>query len=143
MKVLIGRNVLFEGLQRVFSVVPQKPTLPVLTNYLLNISEGRLKISGTDMDISITTELDCTVEGEGTVTVNAKRFLDIIREFPEGNVNITIEDERLVLDFKQGEQKIMGMASSNYPAIRESMDGVSISLDGDELVDIFDKTDSV
>ncbi len=46
MKVVIGKNTLFEGLQLVASVVPQKPTLPVLNNYLLKMSDGRCLFQG-------------------------------------------------------------------------------------------------
>ena len=140
MKVLISRSSLFDGLQRVISVVPQKPTLPVLTNFLIRAGEGKMSISGTDMDVAITTSIDCSVEGEGTVTVNAKRFMDIIRELPDGNVNLTIEYERFTIDFKQGESSIMGGSSEGYPAIKESIDGVSVTLSGSDFVKMSEKT---
>lgn len=140
MKILIGRTELFEGLQRVFSVVPQKPTLPVLTNFLLKVSGGKLSISGTDMDISISTMVDCSVEGEGSITVNSKRFIDIIRELPEGDVNLTIDGERLTVDFKQGESSIMGMSPEGYPAIKDSIEGMSVTISGKDLYDMVEKT---
>ncbi|MFC1607361.1 DNA polymerase III subunit beta [Candidatus Latescibacterota bacterium] len=140
MKILIGRTELFEGLQRVFSVVPQKPTLPVLSNFLLKVSGGKLSISGTDMDISISTVVECTAEGEGTVTINAKRFIEIIRELPDGDINLTIDDDRVTVDFKQGESSIMGMSSEGYPGIRESLDGNSIGISGDDFVEMVEKT---
>ncbi len=140
MKVLISRSSLFDGLLRVISVVPQKPTLPVLTNFLIRAGEGKLSISGTDMDVAITTSIDCSVEGEGSITVNAKRFLDIIRELPEGNVNLTIEDDRITIDFKNGESSIMGGSSEGYPAIKESIDGVSVNLSGYDFIEMSEKT---
>ena len=112
MKIIIGKDELLEGLQRVYSVVPQKPTLPVLSNFLLRVDAGSLFISGTDMDMSITTSLKCTVEGEEAVTVNAKRFLSIISELPEGDVTIIIEDESVTVEFEKGRSRIMGMASA-------------------------------
>ncbi len=140
MKVVIERNVLFEGLQRVFSVVPQKPTLPILTNFLLKTSEGKLSISGTDMDISITTTLDCDVEGESTITVEAKRFLNIIRELPEGNVTIEIEDDRVMVNFAYGESSIMGITSSDYPSLRHSVDGLEVSVSSKDFIEMVDRT---
>ena len=141
MKVVIGRDVLFEGLQRVFSVVPQKPTLPVLTNFHLKTSSGRLFISGTDMDMSITTSLECTVEGEGAVTVNAKRFLDIIRELPErDDVTFKVENERVTVDFRHGCSSIMGMSSADFPSIRDSIEGVSVEMSGADFFEMVDKT---
>ena len=50
MKIVVGKDALFEGLQNVGAVVPQKPTVPVLSNFLLRAEGENLFISGTDMD---------------------------------------------------------------------------------------------
>ena len=140
MKILIGKDILFEGLQQVFSVIPQKPTLPVLTNFLLKVSSDRLFISGTDMDISITTSMPCKIEGEGGVTVNAKRFISIIRELPEGEVTINIENERITIEFKNGRSSMMGMPDADFPTIRDSIEGVAVTLSGDDFFGMVDRT---
>ena len=140
MKIVIKRDMLFDGLQRVFSVVPQKPTLPVLTNFLLRATQEGLSISGTDMDLSVTTKLDCEIEGEGAVTVNAKRFLSIIRELPEGDVTIRIEGERVTVDFAHGQSSIMGMSSTDFPSIKEMIEGVTVELSGADFFEMVDKT---
>jgi len=139
-KIVIGKEDLLEGLQRVFSVVPQKPTLPVLTNFLLRTSSGRLFVSGTDMDMSISTSLECGIEGEGAVTVNAKRFLSIIRELPEGSVTILFDNERVTVDFENGRSSMMGMSANDYPAVRDSVEGVTVALSGDDFFEMIDKT---
>lgn len=140
MKIVIGKDPLLDGLQRVFSIIPQKPTLPVLSNFLLKSSAGRLYISGTDMDISITTSMECTIEEEGSVTVNAKRFLGIIRELPSGNIDIKVDKDRVTVDFKNGQSSVMGMSSADYPALKDSIDGVDVSLSGTDFVEMIEKT---
>ncbi len=139
MKLVIGRDIFFEGLQRVFNVVPQKPTLPVLTNFLLSASSDRLSISGTDMDMSITTTIKCSVLSAGAVTVNAKRFFEIIRELPDGDVEIDVENERITISFAHGKSIIMGMPAANYPSLKDSIDGVSVSISGSDFVKMVDK----
>lgn len=140
MKVVIGKNTLFEGLQLVASVVPQKPTLPVLNNYLLKMSDGQMSISGTDMDIYITTTLECSVEGEGAVTVEAKRFLSIIHELPEEDISISVDNDRITVDSAHGQSKITGLSASDYPALRDSVDGLEVSLSGTDFFEMVDKT---
>ncbi|MBW2097060.1 MAG: hypothetical protein JRI80_19560, partial [Deltaproteobacteria bacterium] len=119
MRIVIEKNDLYEGLQRVFNVVPQKPTLPVLSNFLLTVCGDEkapgLLISGTDMDMSITTRLACDVTGEGSITVNAKRFISIIRELPDGEVTVNIDGEKIRVDFKSGQSNMMGMSASDFP----------------------------
>ena len=140
MKIVIGKDSLLEGLQRVLNIVPQKPTLPVLSNFLLKSSSGNLSISGTDMDISITTSINCNVEAEGSVTVNARRFLGVIRELPPGDINIEVENDRIIIDFMNGQSSILGMPSSDFPALRDSIEGIDVSLSGDDFVEMVDKT---
>ena len=140
MKIVIGKDSLFESLQRVFNIVPQKPTLPVLSNFLLRALSDRLYISGTDMDISITTSTECKVERDGDITVNAKRFIGVIRELPPSDIEITVDNDRVTVDFKNGQASIMGMSSSDYPALKDSIEGVDVSLSGADFVEMVEKT---
>jgi len=139
-KIVIGKESLLEGLQKVFNIIPQKPTLPVLSNFLFRTVDARLYISGTDMDISITTSLECNVEEEGEVTVNAKRFIGIIRELPSGDININVENERVTVDFKNGQSSIMGMSSVDFPALKDSIEGIEVNLSGTDFVEMVEKT---
>ena len=140
MKVIISRDLLFEGLQGVGNVVPQKPTLPILSNFLLKTSDGRLVISGTDMDMYITTSVSCTVLDDGGISVNAKRFLSMIRELPSEDITITVTNERVSVSFRQGESSIMGMSSNDFPMVREINDGVSIPVSGSDFIEMVNKT---
>lgn len=141
MKLNVSRDVLFEGLQRVFSVVPQKPTLPVLANFLLKAEDGKLYISGTDMDMSITTWLDCSIEEAGSLTVNAKRFLSIIRELPGGDIHISVRDEKVSVDYERGQSSISGMPATDYPTLKDAIEGENILISGDELARMVSLTD--
>ncbi len=140
MKIIIGKDSLLEGLQRIFNIVPQKPTLPVLSNFLLRSIEGHLSISGTDMDISITTSLECKVEEEGDITVNAKRFLGIIRELPQGDINIKTENNRVTVNFNKGQSSIMGMPAVDFPALRDSIEGIEFNVSGPDFVKMVERT---
>lgn len=140
MKIVLGKDSLFEGLQCVFNIIPQKPTLPVLSNFLLRASEGKLFISGTDMDISITTSIECTVEVKGDITVNAKRFLGVIRELPSGDITIEVKNECVTISFKNGRSSIMGMPAADFPALKESIEGTELSLSGKDFIEMVEKT---
>ncbi len=140
MKIVIGRDALFEGLQNVGAVIPQKPTVPVLSNFLLRTEGENLFISGTDMDMYVTTSVKCTVEGEGSVTVNAKRFLSMIRELPSEDITIESEFDRITVNFRLGESSVLGMPSSDYPALREVVDGIRVTLAGSDFVEMVEKT---
>jgi len=139
-KIVVERDVLLDGLQKVFNVVPQKPTLPIIANFLLRCSSDGLSISGTDMDMSVTTLVRCGVEGEGSIAVNAKRLMGIIRELPEGEVTVDIEGEKVEVGFERGSSSLMGMSPSEFPVVKDSIDGVPVSISGGDFFEMVDKT---
>ena len=140
MNIVIAKEVLLEGLQRVSNIVPQKPTLPVLSNFLLRAHDGTLFISGTDMDISMTTAVSCDVTEGGEVTVNARRFIGIIRELPPGEITISVNNDRITVTFSSGQSSLMGLPASDYPSLRDSIEGVRVHVSGEDLALMVDKT---
>jgi DNA polymerase III subunit beta len=138
--IVIDRELLLGVLQRVSSIVPQKPTLPVLSNFLLRASGGKLSVSGTDMDISMTSGVECRVEREGSITVNAKRFLSIIRELPPGEIMIAVDGNKVTVHYASGQSSLLGISSGEYPALRDTLEGVQVTISGSDLGMMVDKT---
>ena len=79
MKSIIDRTSLLRPLGHVQSVVERRNTIPILSNVLLDASNGRLSLTATDMDMDIIESVDCNVLQEGTITVPAHTLYDIIR----------------------------------------------------------------
>src|SRR5881397_1388243 len=84
MKFTITREQLQEGLSGVAAAIPAKTTLPVLANVLVEVTKQGLRLSGTDLDIAVTTTVPAEVDAEGAVTLPAKKLVDIARELPSG-----------------------------------------------------------
>jgi len=95
MKFTITREQLQEGLAAVAAAVPTKTTLPVLANVLVEASKqaGGLRLSGTDLDIAVSTTVPAEVDADGAVTLPAKKLVDIARELPSGPVRVTAAGE--------------------------------------------------
>lgn len=140
MNIVVPKDQLLEGLQRVFNIVPQKPTLPILSNYLISCVPGAITVSGTDMDLSVSTTVPCNVDEEGAFTVNAKRFVNIIRELPDGDVTIDVDGERITIYYAGGQSRIMGMPSNDFPDVQHKIDGVSVNISGEMFQAMVEKT---
>ena len=82
MKFTITREQLQEGLSAVAAAIPAKTTLPVLANALVEATKQGLRLSGTDLDIAVSTMVPADVDAEGGVTLPAKKLVDIARELP-------------------------------------------------------------
>lgn len=141
MKISVNRNELWQGIDTVLDAVPSKPALPLLANILLVAEDHTLALSATNLDLSIRTEVPATVEQKGRITVPARTFAEIAREWPEAELSLVVEEDRLRLsgdlgDAESGEgaYSLSGMAADEFPNMPTSLEGVSISLgDSEEL----------
>ena len=141
MKISVNRNELWQGIDTVLDAVPSKPALPLLANILLVAEDHMLALSATNLDLSIRTEVPATVEQKGRITVPARTFAEIAREWPEAELSLVVEEDRLRLsgdlgDAESGEgaYSLSGMAADEFPNMPTSLEGVSISLgDSEEL----------
>ena len=103
MKSIINRASLLKPLGHVQSVVERRNTIPILSNVLLNGSNGRLSLTATDMDMDIIETVDCNVLQEGIVTVPAHTLYDIIRKLPDGcDVSIETDNEGRFISVEAG-----------------------------------------
>ena len=88
MKIKTNKEEIQAAIATVSNIVSPKATLPILSNMLLETKEGLLKMNTTDLDIGISCELPAHVYEQGAITIPAKRFSDIVRELPNGEVII-------------------------------------------------------
>ena len=139
MKLIVDRNKLWQGIDTVLDAVPSKPALPVLANILLEADGEFLSLSATDLDLSIRTEIQAVVEKRGRITVPARTLAEITREWPEAELTIEVQDDRLNLygrlgeaDSSEGAYSLSGMEADEFPNMPTSLEGVSLELGGDE-----------
>lgn len=117
MRFTISREKLQEGLGAVASSVPGKTTLPVLANLLLETTERGIRLSGTDLDIAVSTEVPADVETPGAITIPAKKLQEIARELPPAPVKMAAAGEqRVTLECGRSRFKLLGLPKDEFPA---------------------------
>src|SRR5260370_8066715 len=95
----ISREKLQEGLAAVTPTPPPKTTLPVLANILVETTERGIRLSGTDLDIAVTTEVAAAVETQGAITIPANNLSEIAKERPPPPRKTTTScQQRVTLD---------------------------------------------
>ena len=139
MKLRVDRNELWKGIDTVLEAVSSKPSLPVLANILLDADEKTLSLSATDLDLSIQTQVPATVEEKGRTTISARKLAEIAREWPESEMSIEAQDERLKLsgrlgdaESSEGAYSLSGIEAEEFPSMPTALDGVSLSLGEDQ-----------
>ena len=143
MKFAASSAELLKALQTVSGAVPSKSTLPILECILFEVDGRKLRLSATDLEISIVQKLHVAVEVDGPtrVAVPAKRLIDTLRALSSVPVRFSADSEfNVALDTDQGHYKMVGYDGADYPALPELSDSVTVETDGALLRRAIQKT---
>ncbi len=102
MKVNVLQESLAHGLSIVSRAVSPRSTLPVLSNVLLASDEGRLRLSATNLELGITCWIGAKIEEEGSTTVPARTFLDLVGTLPQEQVSLSLATATQTLNVRCG-----------------------------------------
>ncbi|GAC1318370.1 MAG: DNA polymerase III subunit beta [Chloroflexota bacterium] len=117
MRFTISREKLQDGLGAVAGSIPAKTTLPVLSNILVETTEKGVRLSGTDLDIAISTEVTADVESPGALTIPAKKLAEIARELPPSSVKISsVGEQRVSIDCGHTHFRLHGLPKDDFPS---------------------------
>lgn len=131
MSLFISKESFVNILQKAYPVIPLKSSLQILSNFRMVQTKSQLDITATDLDQSIRVSVD--VEGDDDifdVTVNARKLFEITRELPEGNVNLSIDENILnIKSEKKFSCKIAGTDSNDFPGFPDVSSGKEFEID--------------
>ena len=117
MKLTITREQLQEGLVAVAASVPAKTTLPILSNILLEATKDGIRLSGTDLDISVSTTAAAQVDQEGAITLPARKLVEIVRELPSAAIRLTgAGEQRVTIECGRSRFRLLGLPREEFPA---------------------------
>ncbi|MBR1731293.1 MAG: DNA polymerase III subunit beta [Ruminococcus sp.] len=141
MKINLLRTDLAEAVNNVSRAVSSKASIPALEGVLLKAYGSKLSISGYDLEIGITTNIDATIQEQGEVVVNSKLFSEIVRKLPEEVVCIETDDRMITyITSGQADYQIVGMSSTEYPDLPTFEENENIEIKGDILRDMIKST---
>ena len=120
MNFVISSASLLNRLQIVSRVISSKNTLAILDNFLFRIKDGILNITASDLESTLSASLPIdSFDGEGEIAINAKRLLDILREFSEQPLTFNINEETLKVDINSdnGKFSLIAANAEDFPQI--------------------------
>jgi DNA polymerase-3 subunit beta len=134
MKIKIYKENLQNGIQKVTNIVASKVTLPILSNILTETHNNKLKINATDLDIGISCEIPVETIEEGAITIPAKRFSDIIRELPPGEVMIHAKkNNQIDIEGKNCRFKLNGLPMEEFPKFPDFKNKEAVQIEQSDL----------
>ena len=121
MKFIINREELLTPLQQIVSVIEKRQTMPILSNVLLLINDDQLILTGTDLEIQIIAKINISSATPGSITVPARKFLDICRLLPNGaEIKFEQQDDKVKILSNRSRFSLSCLPAVNYPEFSES-----------------------
>ncbi len=115
--------------------IGSNPVLPILEDFLFQVKDNVLTISSTNLETSITTDLEVMSDGNGSVAVPAKILLDTLKELPEQPISFTVDEENYGIKLKSsyGEYKLSGDDPNDFPELPKAESTNEIPMSGKQL----------
>lgn len=141
MKFSITREAFLQPLSQVIGVVERRQTLPVLANFMLVARDGRLTVTGTDMEVELISSVTADVSQDGEITIPARKLLDIMKALPDGaNVTLKVSDEKATLNAGRSRFTLSTLPASEFPATDQVDTLENIVVSEASLKNMMDKT---
>jgi len=133
MKLICTQENLSKGLQLVSHIASKNISLPILSNVLIEVKKGDIKLSTTNLEMGIVCKVRGKVEKEGSFTVQAKTISDYINLLPKENITLELVDQNLKIQSKNSKTLMKGLEASEFPLIPQIDSKTNLEIKGKVL----------
>lgn len=141
MNIICSKQTLVDAVANVSRAVSSRNTLAALEGILLKAYGGKLHLTGYDLELAISTEIDAVTMEEGEIILSAKIFLDMIRRMPSEEISIHSDEKMLTLiKGSMTEYTILGIPASEFPELPSVSDTTTLKLSAGALKNMIEQT---
>lgn len=141
MKLTVEKKDLINVIARAQNIVEKRNTMPILVNVLLEAKENGLRGFATDLEVSLTDDIPATIKSPGRVAVNAKSLFEIIKELPEGAIELERKENNwLKITQNRAVFNIVGISPEEYPVFPTFTTSEFVKIDASVLAEMIEKT---
>jgi len=141
MEIIVRRNDFVKELQLVQGIVERKNSIPILSNVLVEARGSEVRISATDLDVSLRCGCAAQVQKEGSITLGAKKLYEIARSLPESDVHLTVlPDSWATVECERVVFKMAGLPREDFPSLPEGKATKGIEIPADAMRALISRT---
>jgi DNA polymerase-3 subunit beta len=141
MKLKIQSNILRDAINKVLSVVDKKNSRPILTNCLIRSQGQKLELIATDLEVSSKIILNANIEVEGSFCINSKNIADILRELPNEDLVLSVDQSNLLnLSCKNINYSLLVTSADEFPQLNFQNQSSEFRLKTKQIAHIINKT---
>lgn len=115
MKFIINQRDISKHINIAQRGISSRTTLQILDGILIETMKDKIKLTATDLEISIETFVDCEILEEGSIVVNSRIFGDIIKKLPDAPITIEVKNNNINIKCENSEFNIIGNPGDDYP----------------------------
>ena len=139
----VNSTELLRALSHIHGIVEVRHTLPILSNIIITTHDNLLSLSSTNLDIFCSDDLEAEVGQNGSTSVSAATFYEIVKRLPSGSeIHASLSEEDSTLTLKCGRSKfnLTTISPDDFPKISHDDLNIQFVLSATELKRMIDKT---
>jgi len=141
MKLRLQRDTLLKPLQAVGNIVERRPSLAILSNILIQVSDGTMVLTGTDLEIEMVTRLTIDNNEVDEITLPGKKFLDICKALPENaEIELSSSNDRCIIKSGRSRFTLSTLPASEFPNIEAVTSPFEFTLTQKEFKNLIENT---
>ena len=118
MKIVCEKDKMLKAINSVVKGVASKTTMPILEGILIQTNDNQIKLTTYDLEIGIEYLMDCEIQEQGSIVVNAIMFSEIIRKLPDTQINISLNNQNLLeIECEGSLYKLATMNPDEFPEL--------------------------
>ena len=134
MELTIPKQSLLEVLQIAQGIVEKRSSMPILSNVLIETNGEGIQLVATDLQVGIRLKCPAQVINPGGISILARKFYEIVRELPDEEIYLKLNENNRLLISSQGAQfNIVGLPAADYPPLPDAELIKTMTLDGSIL----------
>jgi DNA polymerase-3 subunit beta len=135
MKFIVNSAYLLKQLSNINGVITTNPVVPILENFLFELDKGGLKVTASDLQTSMITELQVESKEKGSIAVPARILLETLKNLPEQPVTFSIDESTYSVEIisDNGRYKLSGENATDFPKVPTVANDFSADVSSDVL----------
>lgn len=127
MKFIVSSSKLLKQLQLIGGIIQSNNTLPILDNFLFELKQGELTVSASDLETTMSVNLEVETQDTGSAAVPAKVLMDTLKTFPEQPLTFTFEEKSHTIELSSdyGKYSLAFIDGDEFPKFPEIEDSTS------------------
>jgi len=139
MNIKVDKNKITSPMSKIVSITEKKSLMPILSNILIVFGRNKANIYSTDLEISAAGYLDISTEYEKKIVVHGRKFLEILKELDNEEIELEVSDSTLTIRQKKTEFILSLQDPEEFPEIQPIEGKEQFIIDGKLLLDMIKK----